>query len=242
MLIGRRLVLAGGGLATLALPSRAAVPIEVLSADVRPLSIAEGPRRGLVLDIVDEALQSLGYAPRFTFLPFADALARTRSESGRLMTPLARSPQREALFAWIAEIVDVPQAMGTLIGRPVIDLEGARASQRIGVVSGGVQEGFLREHGFANLVALGGARELAQALAEGRIDAWYSTATEITLQFEAIGQAGRVRVGPTIQSAPVWLGGNLDTTGIPVRQLASAVAALKQSGTIDRIYRSYVPS
>lgn len=245
MLIRKRLLVTGASAtawSSLWLGSpRAATPIEVLSADVRPLSIADGPRRGLVLDIVDEALRGLGYEPRFTFLPFADALSRTQAEPNRLMAPVARSPQREALFAWIAEIIAVPQAMGTLANRPAVDLEGARQLRRIGIVGAGVQESFLRERGFENLVAYPTARAIAQALNDGQLDAWYSTATEIAMQFEAIGKAELVRVGPTIQTAPVWLAGNLATGALPITDLARAVADLKQSGAIERIYRSYVP-
>lgn len=241
-MIRRRLVLAGGGTLAWSGAPRAATSVEVLSADVRPLSIAEGPRRGLVIDIVDEALRSLGYDPRFTFLPFADALSRTRAEPGRLMAPVARSPQREALFAWVAEIIAVPQAMGTLADTSVVDLDGARQLRRIGIVGSGVQESFLRERGFNNLVAFPTAREIAQALAQRQVDAWYSTTTEIAIQFEAIGMAEMVRIGPTIQTAPVWLAGNLAMGTVPVAELAAAVAGLKQSGAIDRIYRAYVPN
>ncbi len=87
-----------------------AEPLEVLTADVRPLSIADGPRRGIVLDIVREALSSVGHEAHFTFLPFAEALQKTQARAGTLMAPLARSPQREQNFAWIAKVVDVPQA------------------------------------------------------------------------------------------------------------------------------------
>ena len=86
--------------------------------------------------------------------------------------------------------------------------KGLGGSRALGIVRGGIQEDYLREKGFANLVAFAAAQDIAKALANGEVDAWYSTATEISLQFEAIGQAGRVRIGPTIQEAPVWLAGN----------------------------------
>jgi hypothetical protein len=65
-----------------------AEPLEVLTADVRPLSIADGPRRGIVLDIVREALSSVGHEAHFTFLPFAEALQKTQARAGTLMAPL----------------------------------------------------------------------------------------------------------------------------------------------------------
>jgi polar amino acid transport system substrate-binding protein len=219
-----------------------AEPLEVLTADVRPLSIADGPRRGIVLDIVREALRAVGHEAHFTFLPFAEALQKTQARAGTLMAPLARSPQREQNFTWIAKVVDVPQAMGTLRGKPTVDLDGARRLARIGIVKGDVQESFLKETGFANLVPFGSAREAAEALAAGQIDAWYATATEIVLQFEAVGRPGTASVGPAIQVVPVWLAGNKDTASIPVDAVNAAVVRMERSGAIDRIFRSYVPT
>lgn len=224
-------------------PGRAAEPLEVFTADVRPLSIADGERRGIVLDIVRDALRLAGQEARFTFLPFAEALARTQAQPGALMAPLARSPQREEAYAWVAKVLDVPQAMGTLAGHGAgpLDLEAARRVGRLAVVRGGVQESFLRDQGFANLIAVTGARDAAQAVASGAVNAWYATATEIALQFELIGHPGEARIGPTIQSAPVWLAANKDTTGLPVDALRAAMDRLAQSGAVEKTYRAYVP-
>ena len=240
MLRRREWLIGSGAMATVG-PTRAATPTEVLSADIRPLSIAMGPRRGLVLDIVSEAFKSIGEDVRFTFLPFPEALKRTQAERGKMMAPLARSPQREADYAWIAKIIDVPQAMGTLAGKPVVDLDAARQLRRVGVVRAGVQESFLREQGFTNLVLFDSAAEIAKALASNAIDAWYATATEIVLQFDALGRSRDVQVGPPLQVAPVWLASNKDVTGVPAKQLQAAIVALDGAGVVERIYRSYVP-
>jgi len=232
------------GCAVLAASGRAwpAEPLEVFTADVRPLSIADGERRGIVLDLVRDALRAAGWEARFTFLPFAGALARTQAQPGALVAPLARSPQREAAFAWVAKVLDVPQAMGTLTGRLPVDLDGARRLGRVGVVRAGVQESYLRDNSFTNLVPFGDARGAAEALAGGAVDAWYATGTEITIQFELIGRQGGVQVGPTLQSAPVWLAANKDTAGLPVDALRAAMSDLERSGAVEQAYRAYVPS
>jgi ABC-type amino acid transport substrate-binding protein len=240
-MLSRRLLMGSAGALALTHQVRAAEPLEIFSADVRPLSIADGARRGLVLDIVKEAFLSIGSDVRFTFLPFAEALQRTQAQLGALMTPLARSPQREVGFTWIAKVIDVPQAMGTLAGKPTVGLESGRKLARVGVVRAGVQESFLRDNGFTNLMLFATAVEIAKALANGEVDAWYATSTEIVVQFEAIGRAKDVRIGPTLQAAPVWLAGNKDITTVPVEKVASAMAELERSGAVQRIYRAYVP-
>lgn len=239
-MLSRRLLMGSAAAFVAAHQVEAADPVEIFSADVRPLSIAEGPRRGLVLDIVKEAFVAIGRDVRFTFLPFAEAVQRTQSQSGALLAPLARSPQREAAFSWIAKVIDVPQAMGTLAGKPTADLDTARKLARVGVVRAGVQESFLRENGFTNLVPFATAAEIAKALAGGDVDAWYATSTEIVLQFEALGRAKAVSIGPTLQAAPVWLAGNKEMKAVPVDRIAGAIAELERSGGVQRIYRTYV--
>lgn len=240
-MLTRRAWVAGCAVLASAGRVRAAEPLEVFTADVRPLSIADGERRGIVLDLVRDALRAAGREARFTFLPFAEALARTQARPGALVAPLARSPQREAAFAWVAKVLDVPQAMGTLAGWPPVDLDGARRLGRVGVVKAGVQESYLRDNGFTNLVPFRAAREAAEALAGGAVDAWYGTGTEIMIQFELIGRQGAVQVGPTLQSAAVWLAANTDTDGLPVDALRAAMSGLEQSGAVQRAYRAYVP-
>jgi polar amino acid transport system substrate-binding protein len=240
-MLGRRILMGGAGAMALTRVSRAAEPIEIFSADVRPLSIAEGSRRGLVLDIVSEAFKVIGRDVRFTFLPFADALQRTQLQPGALMTPLARSPQREANFTWIAKVIDVPQAMGTLAGKPAADLDAARKFARVGVVRAGIQESFLRDNGFTNLVVFGTAAEIAKALAAGEVDAWYATSTEIAYQLEATGRLTDLHIGPPLQTAPVWLSGNKDMASTPVARIAAAMEELERSGAVQRTYRKYVP-
>lgn len=222
--------------------ARAAEPLEIVTYDIRPLAIPGEGRRGIVLDIVAEAARMIGREPRFTFLPFPETVERGRTIPGTLTGPLGRVPSREASFAWVARVLDVPQAMGTLADRPAADLAAARGLERIGVIRNGLQEVFLRENGFGNLVVMETGRDLALALAEGRLDAWYSSAPEIAVQFEGIGRAGAVRIGPPLQTVPAWLAAHPDTRDLPVAPLRDALARLDADGTVARIYRGYIPA
>lgn len=105
---------------------------------------------------------------------------------------------------------------------------------------GGVQETYLREQGFANLVVFATGREIAAALAAGEIDAWYAVATQIANAFETMGRPDAVRLGPSLQVAPAWLAANRNTGDIPVAALADAIARMERDGAIERIYRSYM--
>ena len=219
---------------------RAQTLVEVFTADVRPYSIAEGDRRGIALDVVREAFARAGLVPRFTFLSFAEAITRTLATPGGLMCPIARTAAREASFAWVAGIVDVPQAIGTLRDRPAADLATARGLRRIGVVRGGLQGPYLASQGLTNLVEIDTPAALAEALDRGEIDGWYATGSEILLQFDRLGRRGRVHLGPPLQSAAVWLAANPDTAALPLAAIRDAVAGLARDGGIARIEARYL--
>ncbi len=225
----------------LALPwlARAAEPLEVITSDIRPLSFPGTDRRGITLDILAEAITAIGRTPRFTFLSFGDSVERARQVPGTLLCPIGRTAVREGQFTWVAKVIDVPQAMGTLADRPVVDLAAARGLSRLGVVRNGLQEVFLRQNGFDNLVVLESGRDLALALAEGRIEAWYATEPEIIQQFVAIGRPGGVRTGPALQTAAAWLAAHPDPRDLPLAPLRGAMARLEADGTAARIYRGY---
>jgi polar amino acid transport system substrate-binding protein len=220
-------------------PAGAAEPLEVITSDIRPLSFPGTDRRGITLDILAAAITAIGRQPAFTFLSFGESVDRTRQIPGTLLCPIGRTAAREAQFGWVAKVVDVPQAMGTLAGQPVADLAAARALPRVGVVRNGLQEVFLRQNGFDNLLVLETGRDLALALSEGRIDAWYATEPEIITQFAAIGRPGGVRTGPPLQTAPAWLATHPDPRDLPIAALRAAMARLEADGTAARIYRSY---
>lgn len=241
-MFGRRVFVAAALTAPAIGSARAVAPLQLFAGDARPLSISDGPRRGIVIDVVQEAARAIGRELQITFLPFAEAMKRTRETPGAMMAPLARSPQREQDFAWIAKIIDVPQAMGRLSSQPPVDLGAARGLGKVGVARGGVQETYLKEQGFTNLVVFATGREIAAALAGGEVDAWYATTTQILQEFEALGRAGDIRIGPTLQVAPAWLAANTYSQAIPVAALAEAVATLERSGATERIFRSYVPA
>jgi polar amino acid transport system substrate-binding protein len=231
--------------APLALPflrrAAATTPIRLFVGDVRPLGIIEGPRPGAAVEIVQLAAQRLGLELALTRLPFAAATEALRATPGALMTPIARNAEREALYTWVQDVLEVPQALGRLARHPPAGIEQARGLARIGVPAGGVQEGFLRRQGLTNIVPFATGRESAQALLAGEIDAWYATAIQIAQEFEALGQPEAVRLGPALEVLPVWLCANLDARDTPIAALRGALAALKQEGETQRIFRRYVP-
>lgn len=214
--------------------------LKLFSADVHPLSISSGSRRGLVLEVVQRAIANAGYQTELIFLPFAEGMARTQSENGALMTPIARVPQREDLFAWVAKIVDIPQAIGMLDGTAPSSAEEAKVLKSIGVVKGGVQEAYMRGAGLTNIVVFTTGAEVGKAMVQGEVQGWYASAPEIAWFFSLLRMTGRLAIGAALQSAPVWLAANKMLDLKRSKRLADSMEELAKSGAIDAIYRSYV--
>ncbi|WP_376100600.1 substrate-binding periplasmic protein [Roseomonas sp. CCTCC AB2023176] len=188
-------------------------------------------------DLLRAAAARIGRDAAFSFLPFPEAVARARAARGLLIAPLGREPSREGDFTWVAPLLDVPQVMGTL--GTAVDLDDARRLSRIAVPRGGVQERFLRDRGFENLLPVEEAHEAACALAEGRAQAWYATASQIAWEMAALGHAARL--GPPVVTATAWLAASPDPGDLPLAALREALAAMAAEGAVDRAWRAYVP-
>jgi len=237
----RTLLIGAAACAASGTVSAAPSVVPVLTADVRPLSISEGRRRGIVLDIVEKALVAGGLRPEFRFMPFADAIERTRAEEGTLMAPIARSPQREDFFDWIAKIIDIPQVIGVLRRTAPATVEEAKSLRAIGVVRAGIQEAFLRLAGISNLTVFSTGLEVGEALVRGEVEGWYASAPEIAWFFANNASTARLSLGPALQIAPVWLVGNKAGAENDAR-IRAELERLEADGTVTSIYHGYVPS
>lgn len=223
----------------------ASEPIKLYMPDAPPLTLHhyEGGH-GMVGDVVLTALARIGKLTHIVAEPWPRAQMRVAKGKNMLIIPLSRTPEREALYTWIASIMELERAFFSL-DEPVTSFAQARQRyRRIGVGMGTAQVDILQREGFSEeqIVQLKLGDNPAHLLSLGRIDAWFTGVPEALYIWESSAyREQNLRRSPPLASTGLYLGCSKDCDAQLVEQLRTAIRELEQSGISQRLRQAYLP-
>jgi polar amino acid transport system substrate-binding protein len=211
--------------------------------EVPPLTLNEPARKGVVGDIVIEAIRRAGHSTKLVVVPSARAMGIVQSDDSRdaLLIPLARQPAREQFYTWIAPVIKVNRAFFAL-DRKVNSFAEARASLRhIAVARGTAGVNILREQGFADTQIYQVADTIAGAkmLLLGRVDAWYGPALQFREWQRSEDPGYRAKMGAHLGATFNYLACSLRCDPALRAQLADTIAKMRKDGSIKAIEARY---
>lgn len=211
--------------------------------EVPPLTLNEPTRKGVVGDIVLEAIRRAGHTSKLVVVPSARAMSMVQSEDSRdeLLIPLARQSAREDYYSWIAPVIKVNRAFFSL-ERKVNSFAEARASLRhIAVARGTAGVNILREQGFSDTQIYQVADTIAGAkmLLLGRVDAWYGPALQFREWQRSEDPRHRAKMGAPLGATFNYLACSLRCNPSVRAQLADAIAKMRKDGSIKAIETRY---
>ncbi len=217
--------------------------LELHMPDAPPLTLTSVQGRyGMVGDVALAAIAQAGYRSHIAVAPWARAQQDVSRAHNQLIIPLSRTPQREALYTWIAPIMPLERAFFSL-DTPVSDFaEARRRYQRIAVGLGTAQLEILKTQGFSDkqLYSLKLGDNAPRMLEMGRIDAWF-TGVEEGLYLSP--QSKRtLKMSPTLASADLYLACSKSCDAELVSNLRNAVDALRADGSLQKILSTYRPA
>lgn len=214
---------------------------EAYTSNIPPFSIQQGPRVGFVREIVVEIAKRVGTEVPIVYgksWPQSQEEAKTRPDT--LIFPLARTSTRESHYQWVQKILDMDVAFATAPGRPKVETEAAaRALKGVGVRDGSPMVKGLRGRGYTNLVIVKSSAENARALQEGKIDAWYAPAPEVSFNWIELKLPGAPVFGLKLSSAPLYIAASKNTPGVDLDKWRAAYATMEKDGTRTRILEAY---
>lgn len=150
-----------------------AAPLRVVTEDTAYSYLQDGQVSGTASQVVEATLQRAGLTDYHVALyPWARAYDMALSEPGVLIYLIARTPEREALFRWVGEIMRIEYHFYKLRSRDDIqvpDLEAAKA-YRIGVLREDVRHQYLQAKGFHKIVVAAQNGENFRRLLNGQVD------------------------------------------------------------------------
>lgn len=235
----------------LAMPVAAAPPgtmpqprLQLYLMVVPPLTLDDAQQKGYAGDLVLEAARRAGYAVDLVVVPSARAMATLQDSASRdtLIIPLARQPDREELYSWIAPIATVNRAFFSL-DHKIQSFDEARASLRvIAVARGTAGVNILRRQGFSDsqLYEVADNSNAAQMLMLRRVDAWYGPVQQFQSWAASVDPRHAVRMGALLGTTDNYLACSRVCDVKMMARMAGAIATLQRDGTARVITARYL--
>jgi len=149
------------------------IKITIVTEDAYPLQYVEDGRFvGPAYDIVKQVLDNAQLDYQLQVVPWARAYAIATKQPNTLIFSIARTEQREPLFHWIGELMELDYYFyglaGNFITLPLDEADLKR--KRIGTIIDSATYQFLMKSGYQRLYPVTSARQNFEKLLSGRID------------------------------------------------------------------------
>jgi polar amino acid transport system substrate-binding protein len=215
--------------------------LSVMSVEARPLSSSDPKESGLTLELVAEAARRADLSTQVKFIPWRRAQEMVSGGTDLLITPLARTQEREDRYTWIARLYRLERVLATL-DKQINNLQEALAERRIILVGAGTaQEQLLRSSGYPSeliLTAKVGEREI-DLLLNGRAQAWLNSSLESRWRWHQAQRSERLIIGEPIQNDDIYLACSRQCSANLVARLQRAFETMARDGTTDRLLDRY---
>lgn len=227
--------------AALALPISAG-GVTLLSADIPPYSINEQNHEGICIDIARALFQRAGIDLEVEYHPWARSQSMARSLENYVITPLTRTPEREAHYDWIVPIFSYQLQLITNDSTiPIEDLEAMR-NEEICVLRESPAEYKLKALGFEKRLIVTKEEKCMQMLALKRAKAaLIHGILNARYGYKKYGyNADGLLQGLAFPSGDIYIGSSKSALTTEQRhRLNQALDAIKAEGIYDRIIEKY---
>jgi len=229
-------------LTPLSLSATAQEPLELHMPDAPPLTfVSFQGGYGMVGDVALAAIAHAGYLSHINITPWARAQQQVSRGHNLLIIPLSRTPEREALYTWIAPVMPLERAFFSLDTPVSTFAEARRRYQRIAVGLGTAQIEILKAEGFSDeqIVTLKLGDNPARMLELGRVDAWFTGIPEGLYLWPKSNN--NLQMSPPLARTDLYLACSKACDAALVNKLRQAVEALRANGTARRMQKAYLP-
>lgn len=205
----------------------------------------DGKPSGFVTDMVREIAARLGFPDNIRLTSWKNAYNMTLLYPKVLLFSAERTPERESLFQWVGPVGKNSAILYAKKGSGirVNSLQEAKKIAAIATTTNWFTEQQLKREGFNNLISSPDPRANIRQLMNG--EAQLSIFTDITIQ-EIVREAGYSMhdLEPvfTVGQTYFYIAISRDTPTDVVQAWQTTLDSLKEDGTFEKIYRSYLPN
>ncbi len=219
--------------------------LQMMTEEYPPITfLHQGRPAGFVTDMVREIASRLDYADNVRLTSWKNAYNMALLHPNVVLFSAERTPEREEQFQWVGP---VGQNHSILYARKganikVGSLDEAKALPAIATTTDWFTEQHLKREGFGNLISSKEPTENVRQLMNGEVQ--LSVFTDITIP-EIAAEAGYslADLEPvlTVSQTDFYIAFSRDTPPEVVKAWQDKLNEMKQDGSFERIYKSYLP-
>jgi len=215
-----------------------------LECDHLPPMCSQGGEQpgGMMIEIGSEAIRRAGFIPNAKIRPWKRAMQEVTSSASALMIYFARTPEREALFNWIAVTNTTDFGFITRDGSPALDsVAQATAAGLIGIRAGSsVRTWLLRQGVQSEQLVESPLEDMAKMLKAGRVASFFGAATTFKPIYQRQNGVPPV-VGARMYSDQNWIASGRMFPREDAARIAEAINRMRQDGFINQVISKYFP-
>lgn len=214
--------------------------------DIPPMASKTPGSHGVVGEIALEAMKRAGIKPQLIFAPKNRAIMTLQLPTSRDMfiLPVARLPERENNFTWIALLYKAERGFFTLGPRMRSFPEAQQSLRAVAVARGTANGAILRDQGFKpeQIYEISDNVDVPRMLVEGRMDAWFGPIEEMQIYLLADPLRDKVVAGPALTVTDNYLACSKRCNPELVAKLVAEIAKMEREGVIKAIRSKYAPT
>lgn len=219
--------------------------LQLMSEEYPPVTFMKGGKpAGFVTDMVREIAWRTGSPDNIRVTFWKNAYNMAILHPNVVLFSVERTPEREKLFHWVGPVGKNSAILFAKKGSGIrIDtLEEARKIKAIATTTDWFSEQYLKREGFTNLVSSKDPADNIRQLMAGKVQ--LSVFTDLTAP-EIVKNAGYsmddLEPVYTLSQTYFYIAISKDTSPEVVEQWRRALKKIKEDGTFQKIYRSYLP-
>lgn len=215
--------------------------ITVVAEESFPIHyLNDGQPVGLGNDLIRAVLERSNIEYEINIYPWARAYQMAKSVPNVLISPIARTKEREKLFKWVGEVTPLNYALIKLKSRTDISVKNFQDARKfdIGVIRDDVVHLYLKQNNFKSLNSVNRLEQNIKMLAAGRIDLIPSNLTFLSFKcaemkidcnlFQPVLKLDEISNG-------LYMAFSLQTDDLIVSKAIKTYQELKANGQYDKI-------
>lgn len=223
-----------------------AAELRLYTEDYRPFSYLEdGKPDGMAVAVVEELIRRTGEPARIELVPWTRGYHQVRQQANSALFSTVRTAQREAEFQWVGPIARGYTRFYTHkdAGLRVVSLDDVRQLGTLAVPKHWYSYELLREQNLQNLYGVATPQDMLRLFRHGRVKLLLAnTLTLDGILAEQGMNATQLQAQFDLMPNNSYIAFSLQTDAARVARWQQALQAMREDGSLERIYRHWFPA